>query len=243
MPIARFYCPAPLSAHTRIALPKALAHHATRVLRLQAGATIVLFDGTGGEYPAMLETEGSALWARISEHDPIERELDGRVTLVQGIASGDKMDWIIEKAVELGVARFIPIAAERSVLRLSGERLEKRILRWRAIAQSASEQCGRNRLMHIELPARLDECLPRLCPPGAALLCHPEADTTLAQALAARPAQLALLIGPEGGWSEDEQAQARRHAVQAVAFGPRVLRTETAGIALLAASSALLGWR
>jgi 16S rRNA (uracil1498-N3)-methyltransferase len=145
--------------------------------------------------------------------------------------------------VELGAARVCPIAAQRSVLQLSGPRLEKRVAHWQRIAQSASEQCGRNRLMAVDAPRTLAEWLAQPAE-GLRLMCHPEASDDLAARLRSAPGlrALTLLVGPEGGWSDKELAQAREAGVEAVRFGPRVLRTETAGLALLSAAGALLGW-
>lgn len=237
---ARFYCPTPLRPDSRIELPEALAHHALRVLRLPAGTAVTLFDGRGGQYPAVLRADGRKAMAELGAHEDVECELGGAITLIQGIASGDRMDWVVEKAVELGVGDLRPVAADRSVLRLSGPRLEKRLAHWRAIVQAASEQCGRNRLMRVHEPAPLDECLTWLA--GPALLCHPDGESSFAQAL--RPVQdrLTLLVGPEGGWSPEELSLARRQGLSAVRFGSRVLRTETAGLAMAAAATALLGW-
>jgi len=243
MSAPRFFCDIPLSAGNRIALPEALAHHALRVLRLKAGETVVLFNGQGGEYPAVLDVEGKAGFAQLGDFTAREAELGGRITLVQGLPSGDKMDWVVEKAVELGAARVSPIAAQRSVLQLSGPRLDKRVAHWQRIAQSAAEQCGRNRLMAVDAPQSLADWL-ALPADGPRLLCHPEATDDLAGALRATPGlqALTLLVGPEGGWSDKELELARQAGVQPVRFGPRVLRTETAGLALVAAVSALLGW-
>lgn len=243
MPAPRFYCDAPLSAGARIALPEALAHHALRVLRLRDGEAIALFNGQGGEYPGVLEIEGKAGYAQLGDFNPREAELGGRITIAQGLPSGDKMDWVVEKAVELGAARVCPIAAQRSVLQLSGPRLEKRVAHWQRIAQSAAEQCGRNRLMAVDAPQSLSDWLAQPTD-GLRLLCHPEADEDLAGKLRGAPdiQALTLLVGPEGGWSDKELEQARQAGVQAVRFGPRVLRTETAGLALVSAVSALLGW-
>lgn len=250
MPTPRFYCESPLRAQSRLDLPEALAHHALRVLRMRDGDALTLFDGTGGEYPATLRVEGRQAWAELGGHDPRESELPGRIVLAQGLPGGDKMDWVVEKAVELGAARLAPIAARRSVLQLTGERAEKRLAHWRRVARAASEQCGRNRIMQIDRPIRLGEWLAQEGPADAApalrLLCHPEAEVDLAAALAPlrgrADMELVLLVGPEGGWSDEELQAARRAGVQAVRFGPRVLRTETAGLALIAAASALLGW-
>lgn len=257
MSAPRFFCDTPLAAGARIALPDALAHHALRVLRLKPGESVVLFNGQGGEYPAVLQVEGKAGYAQLADHRTREAELGGRLTLVQGLPSGDKMDWVVEKAVELGAARVSPIAAQRSVLQLSGARLDKRVAHWQRISQSASEQCGRNRLMTVDAPQSLAAWLAgpagtQTGPADAAnpaprhlrLLCHPDATDDLAGALRAAPGlqALTLLVGPEGGWSDKELDEARQAGVQAVRFGPRVLRTETAGLALIAAASALLGW-
>lgn len=243
MSLPRFFCEAPLSAGARLLLPAALAHHAVRVLRLRDGAQIVLFDGRGGEYPATLHTEGKDAWALLGAHNPREAELAGRVVLVQGLPASDKMDWVVEKAVELGACRVSPIAAQRSVLQLSGARLEKRLAHWARVAQAASEQCGRNRVMAVDAPTDLRTWLEQPCD-GVRLLCHPEAVPSLPEALAGHTGleQVSLLVGPEGGWSDDELELAAHHNVLAVRYGPRVLRTETAGLALIAATTALLGW-
>lgn len=240
MPTARFFCPTPLQPDQRIELPEPLAHHALRVLRLPAGSEITLFDGQGGQYPAILHLEGRLAWATLGAHNPTERELAGRITLVQGIAAGDKMDWIIEKAVELGVHRVVPIAADRSVLRLAGPRLEKRMAHWRAVIQAASEQSGRNRLMQLDAPQTLANCLAQ--DSGHRVFCHPDATQDFATALRPVTDTLTLLVGPEGGWSEAELSAANRAGITPVRFGLRVLRTETAGLAMAAAATALLGW-
>lgn len=245
MATPRFFCPIDLAPNTTIELPDDLAHHAIRVLRLKADSEIILFNGQGGQYPARLIIDGKSGLAAIGMHDPAETELDGDITLVQGIPSGDKMDWVIEKAVELGAKRLIPIAAQRSVLQLSGERLRKRMQHWRRIAQAASEQSGRNRIMEIQEPLSLRDYLAQnTVQADTTLFCHPDGQQTLEQALALNPKQncLTLLVGPEGGWSQEEQSIVELHGLTPVRFGKRVLRTETAGLALIAAISALRGW-
>lgn len=241
----RFYCPAPITANQVMALPADLAHHAVRVLRLASGTPIVLFDGLGGEYPARLVIDGKSGLAEVGARQDREAELGGELILIQGLASGDKMDWIIEKAVELGARRLVPVTARRSVPSLKGDRLEKRRQHWARVVRSASEQCGRNRLMQIDAPCSLDDYLrgPGVPAPDLTLCCHPDADTSLAQALAPAANRIALLVGPEGGWSDDELALATAHHATPVRFGTRVLRTETAGMALLAAVAALKGWQ
>jgi 16S rRNA (uracil1498-N3)-methyltransferase len=245
MPTQRFYCPLDdLAENSRITLPDNVSHHALRVLRLKPGTPIQLFNGQGGYFDATLQVDGKKGLAQVGRHSAQEAELPGEITLVQGIASGDKMDWIIEKAVELGVTHFVPVAAQRSVLQLGGERLGKRMAHWTRVIQSASEQCGRNRLMTLAEPTTLAGYLEQYaCCKGIRLLCHPQAAHTLAEALAGEPNALILFVGPEGGWSDDEQACAQQHHLMPVQFGQRVLRTETAGLALVAACSAILGWQ
>lgn len=246
----RFFCPAPLPENTRIRLPEALSHHAVRVLRLKAGSPIVLFNGQGGQVSGTLDIEGKQGFAQLGQHQAIDVELAGRITLVQGMASSDKMDWIVEKAVELGACHLVPIAARRSVLQLSGERLEKRMAHWQRIIESASEQCGRNRLMALSPAHKLADFLEqhtRQNPEETLLLCHPGAERNLVEALAVAgiPEQtnkVTILVGPEGGWSEEELEQAQNHGITPVRFGERILRTETAGSALITAISALCGW-
>src|SRR5690606_6194109 len=170
----RFYCPVPLQANTTLALPDELSHHAVRVLRLRDGAAITLFDGTGGEYPATLELRGKVAHARLEEHNDAQAELASPIVLIQGIPAHGKMDWILEKAVELGVHTFIPVIAERSPPQPEGDRLEKRRLHWQRVVQSASEQCGRNRLMHVAAPMTLSAAFNHEpAANGQILLCHP----------------------------------------------------------------------
>ena len=242
MALPRFYCPVVLTSGTTIELPVALAHHAVRVLRLKPDAPIVLFNGDGGQYPAILIVDEKRAYAELGPHDPVERELNGEITLVQGVASGDKMDWIIEKAVELGASRIVPITAQRSVLQLKAERLAKRMDHWRRITQSASEQCGRNRLMDVQEPCTLQQYLSNTADRSSTLFCHPAGEQTLAEALKNAQQNLVFLVGPEGGWSDEEQALVDRQGLVAVRFGTRVLRTETACLALISASCALRGW-
>ncbi|QEI05228.1 16S rRNA (uracil(1498)-N(3))-methyltransferase [Pigmentiphaga aceris] len=252
MSLPRFHVDLPLAPGAELFLPDAVAHHAGRALRLRDGDSVVLFDGRGGEYPAILSFEGKHAVVKLAEHDPREAELAGRISLVQGIASGDKMDWIIEKAVETGVHAVVPIAAERSVLKLTGDRLEKRLAHWRRIAQAACEQCGRNRVPEVFAPMTLAQWLTSDVGHGGAkvddqvirLLCHPGAEQALTARLQAQAdlQDLVLVVGPEGGWSDEELKRAKAGGVEAVSFGPRVLRSETAGTAMIAASSAALGW-
>jgi 16S rRNA (uracil1498-N3)-methyltransferase len=231
MAIPRFFCPEPLQAHAATVLPEHIAHHAVRVLRLKPGAPIVLFDGRGGQYPALLRMEGRLALADVGEYEFTDTELAGRITLVQGIASGDKMDWIVEKAVELGAVAIQPIAARRSVLQLSGDRLEKRLTHWRRVAQAAAEQSGRNRLMAVNPPLPLQSWLESAAPdPASTLLCDPEAGQPLAEALKNVKSELALLIGPAAFWqpraahgNRRPRADRRQHSPAGVGLASRIL--------------------
>ena len=244
MTAPRFYCQDPISGNKTLTLPASVAHH-VRVRRLAAGCEIVLFDGHGGEITGILDFDGKTAQVKLGDHTPREAELSGDLTLIQGLPSGDKMDWAIEKAVELGVRRIIPIAAHRSVLKLTGDRLTKRLLHWQGIVIAASEQCGRNRLMEVLPPQSLEQTLAQK-DLGLTLLCDPAASGDLSAALERHSENLksgvSFLIGPEGGWSPEELAASARQQVQSVRFGSRVLRSETVGLALVAATTALLGW-
>lgn len=237
----RFYCPQPLAAGATIALPATLAHHAW-VLRLQVGATLTLFNGEGGQYAAeLISLDKKGASALLHQFDARECELPWHVTLAQALPEAAKMDWIIEKAVELGVAAVQPLAAQRSVVKLSAERAEKRHAHWQAVIVAAAEQCGRNRIARLAPLAPLAGWLGE---PAAAprLLLSPRATQSLADwAGAGGPRALTLMVGPEGGFSDEEENAALRAGAVAVSLGTRVLRTETAALAALAALNALWG--
>ena len=237
--ISRFFYPLPLPASGETQLPEALAHHAARVLRLRDGDPVILFDGTGGEMPAVLRLRGKQCFAELQARRKVERESPLRLVLVQALASGDKMDWIVQKAVELGVAAVVPVQAERSVLRLAGERAAKRVEHWQQVAVSACEQSGRNR---VPLVAPISGLRDYLALPfqGRRLVLDPAATQRLLDV--GRPeGEVHLLIGPEGGWSDDELAACRSAGCAGMGLGPRVLRTETAGLAAVAALQTVWG--
>jgi 16S rRNA (uracil1498-N3)-methyltransferase len=237
----RFYCPQPLAAGAIVDLPEAVAHHLF-VVRMQPGDALTLFDGRGGQYRASLLDSGKKrASARVEEHEAVDLELPYAITLAQGLPEGSKMDWIIEKAVELGVAGIVPLAAQRSVVRLSAERAEKRHAHWQGVIVAASEQCGRNRLARLAPLMDFDRFIaaqdaqPRI-------LFSPRATQSLADwARAAGPQAVSLMVGPEGGFNEQEEQTAVRAGTLALSLGPRVLRTETAGLAAIAALNALWG--
>ncbi|MFO1456826.1 MAG: 16S rRNA (uracil(1498)-N(3))-methyltransferase [Steroidobacteraceae bacterium] len=240
----RVHVPGPLASGATIALPPQAGAHVARVLRLVVGDELTLFDGRGGEWQARITgVRGKAVEATVGAHLAVERESPLQVTLLQALARGEKMDWVLQKATELGVARIVPVATERSVVQLDGERADRRIAHWQGVVAAACEQCGRNRLPEILPPARLEAA----CAASTAtlkLLLAPGATASLAAvaASATRAANgLALLIGPEGGLADAEQAVAMRAGFQPVSFGPRVLRTETASIAALGLLQGLAG--
>jgi 16S rRNA (uracil1498-N3)-methyltransferase len=227
-------------ADTGIDLPPEVSHHAARVLRLRVGEPLVLFDGLGGEYLARVIASGPPVRVRIDRFDPIERESPLDVTLVQAMIAADKLDWVVEKATELGVARIVVVDAARSVVRLAGERLRRRETRWNEIAVAACCQCGRNRVPKVAAASDLDAALARAPIDAARLILAPDAGAPLSSG-PPLPPRLALLIGPEGGWCDDEVARAVSAGCRLASLGPRVLRTETAGLAALAAVQALGG--
>ncbi len=234
MRAARFFVDEPLALRLRIALPERVAHHALRVLRLRDGDPIVLFNGAGGEFGARLSVSGSNAHAAIDTFAPVEREAPLRVTLVQSWVAADKLEWIIEKAVELGVHSIVLTPAQRSVVRLSGDRLDKRVERLRELIVAACAQCGRNRVPHIQASLTLAASLRTgLSDDMRGVLLHPSAELSLVKA----PTEdgVAIAVGPEGGFDDDELALAHQLGYAAYRLGPRVLRTETAGLAALVA--------
>lgn len=218
-------------------MPDDVANHAVRVLRLKAGDALVLFDGEGGECPAVLaEVTRNAATVTLGEYSQLSRESPLDIWLVQALAVGDKMDWIVQKAVELGATGVLPWQAERSVLKLDATRADKRRAHWASVAVSACEQCGRNRVPFVEAPQSLSAVLAR-CADRRVVAMLPAVGG--AEPLRAEP--MALIIGPEGGFSDAELAQLRSAKATSLTLGPRVLRTETAGLAGLAALNARFG--
>jgi 16S rRNA (uracil1498-N3)-methyltransferase len=235
--VPRLFVDADLKAQTRLALPEDAAHHAARVLRLREGDAAVLFDGRGGEYEARLFMPGRGrVTAEIGEWRDIERESPLAVTLVQAVSSGEKMDFTIQKAVELGVAAIQPVLAVKSVVRLSAEREEKKLAHWKRVVIAACEQCGRNRIPQVGEPAPLDRYR---APSGSSKILLSPAGAQALAGLAKGP--VALAVGPEAGFSAEEERLLERAGFVPARLGPRILRTETAALAALAALNALAG--
>jgi 16S rRNA (uracil1498-N3)-methyltransferase len=224
----RAYHPFPLSAQSEQALSSDAFHHLIKVLRLKEGADITLFDGKNYEAHAVIQsiTKKSAL-CRVETVTEVNREHPRELTLAQCLGKGEKMEWIIQKAVELGVHAFTPIVSERTVVKLSHERLAKKMASWQKVIIGASEQCGRNQLMRLNPALSLNAFLEKAENPT--LFFHPAADKTLKNLALAKSSNLTLLIGPEGGFSEAEVALAQSLATP-VQLGPRILRMETAAL-------------
>ncbi|WP_291013830.1 16S rRNA (uracil(1498)-N(3))-methyltransferase [Hydrogenophaga sp.] len=241
----RFYCPVSLAIGTEMELPATAARH-VQVLRLQPGAQITLFNGEGGEHTATILRMGrSDVAVRIDTHHAIEREPTRAVHLAVGMPANDRMDWLVEKATELGVASIQPLHTAHSVLRLSGERATKKQAHWQSVAIAACEQCGGNRVPLVHPVQDLGHWLKAsTTATGATLalrcvLSLADESQPLTQALASSTDQtLWLLSGPEGGLSAIEDAQARAAGWQPTSLGPRVLRAETAALAALVSSQA-----
>lgn len=237
----RFYCPAPLARNAEFALPEGAARH-VQVLRMQPGMMLTLFNGEGGEHEAeVLHMGKREVRVRVLAHHAREVEAARAVHLAVGMPANERMDWLVEKATELGVTRITPLQTQRSVLRLSGERALKKQAHWRDIAAAACEQCGRNRVPEIDLPVALDDWL-EMGPGGQAsdavgvetsrfvLSLHASTQLLRAVPLAER---CVVLNGPEGGLTDAEDALARSHGFVPVTLGERVLRAETAALAVL----------
>lgn len=236
--MARFYCPLPLVTGQVVDLPPTAARH-VQVLRMQPGHTLTLFNGEGGEFSAEVQHMGrSDVRVVVGEHRDVECEAAVQVHLAVGMPANERMDWLVEKATELGVHRITPLMTERSVIRLTGERAEKKQAHWQAVAASASEQCGRNRVPVIDMPERLDAWLARQTTQAdvvhGVLSLHASTQPLTAMQANALQKSWVLLNGPEGGLTDAEDAAARAKGFVALSLGERVLRAETAALGALA---------
>jgi 16S rRNA (uracil1498-N3)-methyltransferase len=237
--VPRFYLDGPLRAGGVCTLSEDAAHHAIHVLRLREGDDITLFNGRGGEFAARIASiQRLRIAVDLLQHRPVERESPLRLTLVQGVSAGEKMDSTVRKAVELGVAEVQPVLAARSVARPKGERAENRRAHWQKVVIAACEQCGRNRIPEVQPLVALGEYRP--AGTGMKILLCPQAGLRFSEAIKESPAFI-LAAGPEAGFTAEEEAALADAGFVPASLGPRVLRTETAAVAALAALSALRG--
>jgi 16S rRNA (uracil1498-N3)-methyltransferase len=230
----RVFVDGPLREGMRVELPAAAGHHA-RVLRLREGETVTLFDGTGGEWAARLDARSSV---EVLERRNVERESPIAITLVQGVSSGERMDYTVQKAVELGVSAIQPLLTKKGVVRLEGKRAEARVAHWRRVVIAACEQCGRNRIPEVRSLLDFSPYVRDVKAQGLKLLLS-------AQGRSIREFEVEgetlIAVGPEAGFAPEEQAALERAGFVKASLGPRILRTETAALAALAALSALRG--
>ena len=241
MAITRLFCSVNLAHRAQANLPSGAAHHAIRVLRLKRGDEVRLFNGEGGEYEASIHrVDKDSVTVDIGRHHDIERESKVKVCLAQAITTGDKMDYTLQKAVELGVARIQPLLTNRAVVRLNQERAEKRLQHWQNVIVSACEQCGRNTVPQVAAILRFEEWVATTDPATMRLMLSPYAEQSLRDCLVPT-GEVSLVIGPEGGLNQEEVAFAQVKGFTSVRMGPRVLRTETAPLAALAAMQVLWG--
>lgn len=236
MRIPRVFIDCPLAAGQDIALPKEARQHMERVLRLKPGHPVIAFNGQGGQFAAELLGGGGLL---LLAFEDTSSESPLPVRLIQGISKGERMDVTLQKATELGATRISPVTTGRSVVKLDEERAERRLGRWNGILQSACEQCGRNVLPQLDELKKLDTVLAEKDANATRIVLAPEGASSLTEI--ERPVALEVLVGPEGGLSDEEIATAIERGFTAVRLGPRILRTETAGLALLAAAQTLWG--
>jgi 16S rRNA (uracil1498-N3)-methyltransferase len=237
MRLTRVYVEAPVATGKRIVVEGSAANHITRVLRLRSGDALTVFDGSGGEFGARIEEfRKDSVVVSVEDHRPLDRESPLPLTLAQGISRGERMDWIIQKATELGTSRILPLFTKRSVVRLDERQADRKLQHWRAIAIAACEQCGRNKIPELAAPIDFFDVLPADSSGATRLLLSPTGDLRIEdlQDVGQNVSNgITVLIGPEGGLEDVEQEAALAAGFKAVRLGPRVLRTETAAIAAL----------
>ena len=245
MPVSRIFAPLSLQPDTQISLTGEQARYISKVLRLRPGDNVTVFDGRGGEFAASIASIGrSKVVLNITQHLDIDVESPLHIHLLQCVSRGERMDFVVQKTTELGVRRITPVLSQFSVVKLDKDRAEKRRQHWEKVASSACEQCGRNSLPQIDFPAALPKWfgdnLDTQATAGSRLLLSPGASEKLSS-VELPVATAIVLIGPEGGFSEAEYAQAVAAGFRNISFGPRILRTETAAIAAVTALQSLFG--
>ncbi len=242
MRLTRVFVDLPLAPGARVVLPESAGAHLVRVLRLREGEACVLFNGDGHDYDATLLSAGKrGVEAQVNDVRAVDNESPLRLVLLQGIARGEKMDLILQKATELGVAAIMPVFADRTEVRLDGDRLEKRVAHWRSVVASACEQSGRARIPELLAPRGLSEAAAALDADALKLTLDPLGEHRFDTLSQVNAAGIVIGIGPEGGWSEKDRVILRNAGFTGLRLGPRVLRTETAGLAAIAALQAKFG--
>ena len=242
MRLTRIHVDASLSPGTELALPESAAAHLSRVLRLSAGDECVLFNGDGHDYAArIVAIDKRGVRAAVAGSRKVDNESPLHITLLQGVARGEKMDLILQKATELGVASFVPLWSQRSEVKLEGERMAKRLAHWRGVVASACEQCGRARVPEVASPVALATALDALPAGGLRLILDPEGEVAIGAMSLQAGEHVTLAVGPEGGWSPLDREQLRGAGFHGLRLGPRILRTETAGLAAIAALQSRFG--
>jgi len=238
----RLYHPSPLAADNRVELGASATKHLLTVLRLKPGAALVLFDGSGAEFDARLEESGKkGAWVTVTVRREPKVESPLSVTLAQGVSRGERMDYTVQKAVELGVAGVIPVLMERSVVKLDADNIKRKREHWQSVAVSAAEQSGRVRVPPVQPPRSFGAFLDGHRSGGLKLLLDPLAQHALKDLSPPKDNQVLLLVGPEGGLSEVERKAAQSAGFQGIKLGPRILRTETAALVALSLLQSLWG--
>lgn len=242
MRLTRIHVDQRLSPGAFVTLSDQAAAHLTRVLRLQTGDRVTLFNGDGHEYDAQLDSVGKqSVHVRITGQRQVDTSSPLHLTLAQSVARGDKMDWIVQKAIELGVACIVPLLSERTEVKLAGERAQRRLAHWQGIVVGACEQSGRTRLPTLEPIQSLEHWLAGLAPSGGLRLVLSPGSRIRLRDLRPLENGVTVAIGPEGGYSDRDLDRFRQCGFEALSLGPRILRTETAGVAVLAALQAIWG--
>jgi 16S rRNA (uracil1498-N3)-methyltransferase len=242
MSAPRFYCPVTLPSAGLFELPPDAAHHAHRVLRLRAGDAVQIFDGAGHACDGTIHSiSGKHVDLNVSRSCTVQTKSPLHIVLAQAMTSSEKMDWVVQKATELGAAEVQPVNTQRSVAKLTSERAEKRTEHWHGVVIAACEQSGRNDLLQVHAPLELSHWLADISKaPGSKFILLPDGAVAL-HAQAKPPGPVTLLIGPEGGFTPEETIMAKQAGFIPVLLGPRVLRTETAALAGITALQTLWG--
>ncbi len=234
MRLTRVFLESPLAAGAVLTLPDEAGMHVARVLRARPGDALTLFNGDGREFAAIVAgVRGTRVTVELGEVRAIDRESPLGLTLVQSVPRGDRMDFVVQKATELGATRIAPVISARSVVRIDPAQAEAKARHWRAVAVAACEQCGRNRLPEVDTPRALGDYLGAEAPAELRLVLEPGAHAGEPGSWPEPPANVEVAIGPEGGFTDDELEAFRYAGFEALTLGPRVLRTETAALAAI----------